>query len=64
MNKLFYGDNLKILRDRNYFPGKPIYLIYLDSPLNSNRNYNESFKDALGEDNPSPLQEKINSTEK
>ena len=45
-NTLFYGDNLKILRD--YIPDECIDLIYLDPPFNSNRNYNVLFKDESG----------------
>ncbi len=48
MNKLYYGDNLKILREH----GDPesIDLIYLDPPFNSNRGYNILFKDESGEE--------------
>lgn len=38
MNKLFYGDNLDVLR------GESVDLIYLDPPFNSNANYNVLFK--------------------
>lgn len=43
MNTLYYGDNLKILRD--YIKDESVDLIYLDPPFNSNRNYNVLFKD-------------------
>ena len=43
MNTLYYGDNLKILRD--YIKHDSVDLIYLDPPFNSNRNYNVLFKD-------------------
>ena len=46
MNKLYYGDNLTILRQ--YIPDESIDLIYLDPPFNSNRNYNILFKDESG----------------
>lgn len=46
MNKLFYGDNLTILRE--YIKDESIDLIYLDPPFNSNRNYNILFKDESG----------------
>ena len=36
-NKLYYGDNLDILRDRDYFPDECVDLIYLDPPFNSSR---------------------------
>ena len=48
MNTLYYGDNLKILQDRNYFPDACVDLIYLDPPFNSNRNYNVLFKNESG----------------
>lgn len=47
-NKLYYGDNLDILRSRAYFPDSSVDLIYLDPPFNSNRNYNVLFKDESG----------------
>jgi DNA modification methylase len=47
-NKLYYGDNLDILRDRSYFPNECVDLIYLDPPFNSSRNYNVLFKDESG----------------
>lgn len=37
-NKLYYGDNLQVLRD--YIPDKSIDLIYLDPPF-SRQDYNE-----------------------
>jgi DNA modification methylase len=46
MNTLYYGDNLKILRD--YVKNESVDLIYLDQPFNSNRNYNVLFKDESG----------------
>ncbi len=46
MNKLFYEDNLNILR--RYLKDESIDLIYLDPPFNSNRNYNVLFKDESG----------------
>lgn len=46
MNTLYYGDNLKILREK--IPSESIDLIYLDPPFNSNRNYNVLFKDESG----------------
>ena len=32
-NKLYYGDNLQVLRD--YIPDQSVDLIYLDPPFNS-----------------------------
>lgn len=45
-NRLFYGDNLPILRQ--YFPSESVDLIYLDPPFNSNRNYSAIFADESG----------------
>ena len=55
-NRLYYGDNLEILRSREYFPDECVDLIYLDPPFNSNRNYNVLFKAESGAavDMPSP----------
>ena len=41
MNKLYYGDNLDILRQR--VADESVDLVYLDPPFNSNRNYNVIF---------------------
>lgn len=46
MNTLYYGDNLKILRE--YVKDETVDLVYLDPPFNSNRNYNVLFKDESG----------------
>ena len=46
MNTLYYGDNLKILRD--YIKDESVDLMCLDPPFNSNRNYNVLFKDESG----------------
>jgi hypothetical protein len=37
-NKLYFGDNLKILRE--YVPEASVDLIYLDPPFNSSATYN------------------------
>ena len=42
MNTLYYGDNLKILRD--YIKDESVDLIYLDPPPNSNCIYDVLFK--------------------
>ena len=47
-NVLYYGDNLEILRNREYFPDNSIDLIYLDPPFNSNKSYNILFKENGG----------------
>ena len=46
-NKLFYGDNLDVLRDE--LASGSVDLIYLDPPFNSNANYNVLFKSKTGE---------------
>lgn len=46
-NTLYYGDNLKVLRE--HIPSESIDLIYLDPPFNSNRSYNVLFKDESGQ---------------
>jgi len=38
MNKLYYGDNLEVLRDK--MPDESVDLIYLDPPFQSEKNYN------------------------
>ena len=53
MNKLYYGDNLKILRD--YIKDESVDLIYLDPPFNSNRNYNVLFRNESGSDSESQI---------
>ena len=45
MNKLFYGDNLEVLRG---FSDGFVDLVYLDPPFNSNAGYNVLFKSAAG----------------
>ena len=54
MNRLFYGDNLEVLRDR--IPDESVDLVYLDPPFNSNRNYNVLFKQTAGAEAPSQIQ--------
>jgi site-specific DNA-methyltransferase (adenine-specific) len=46
MNTLYYGDNLKVLRE--HIADASVDLIYLDPPFNSNRSYNVLFKDESG----------------
>src|SRR3954465_6151348 len=41
-NRLFYGDNLAVLRES--IPDESVDLIYLDPPFNSNASYNVLFK--------------------
>jgi site-specific DNA-methyltransferase (adenine-specific) len=47
-NVLYYGDNLEILRNREYFEDTSIDLIYLDPPFNSKKDYNILFKENGG----------------
>ena len=46
MNRLYYGDNLDILRE--HIDDASVDLIYLDPPFNSNRSYNVLFREANG----------------
>lgn len=39
-NVLYFGDNLEILRNREYFPDEFINLVYLGPPFNSKKDYN------------------------
>ena len=48
-NTLYYGDNLPILRRKDYIPDNSIDLIYLDPPFNSKKDYNILFKEPTGE---------------
>jgi len=52
-NKLYYGDNLQILRE--YIQDESTDLIYLDPPFNSNRNYNVLFKNKDGLESESQI---------
>lgn len=46
MNQLYFGDNLKILRD--HIKDESVDLIYLDPPFNSKADYNILFKEPTG----------------
>ena len=46
MNKLYYGDNLNVLK--LHIPDDSIDLIYLDPPFNSNATYNVLFSEQNG----------------
>ncbi len=46
MNRLYYGDNLIVLRE--HFADTSVDLIYLDPPFNSQRGYNLLFKTPKG----------------
>jgi DNA modification methylase len=47
VNKLFYGDNLDVLRE--HVASESVDLVYLDPPFNSNANYNILFKSKTGD---------------
>lgn len=46
MNKLYYGDNLDVLR--RYIKDETVDLIYLDPPFNSNATYNVLYREQDG----------------
>lgn len=50
MNRLYYADNLTLMRER--MKTASVDLIYLDPPFNSNRNYNLLYGKATGVDVP------------
>ena len=54
MNKLFYGDNLNILRE--HVADESVDLIYLDPPFNSKANYNILFKEKGGDESSAQIQ--------
>ena len=54
VNKLYYGDNLEILR--KYISDESVDLIYLDPPFNSQRAYNVIFQDKTGKDAAAQIQ--------
>jgi site-specific DNA-methyltransferase (adenine-specific) len=45
-NKLYFGDNLYILRE--HVASENVDLIYLDPPFNSNATYNVLFQEKRG----------------
>lgn len=47
MNKLYFGDNLVVLRE--HIADESIDLVYLDPPFNSNKNYNILFDGPKGQ---------------
>jgi adenine specific DNA methylase Mod len=46
VNKLYFGDNLDVLRER--IQPESVDLVYLDPPFNSNASYNVLFKEPTG----------------
>ena len=55
-NVLYYGDNLEILKNRDYFPDECVDLIYLDPPFNSKKDYNILFKENGGVESEAQIQ--------
>ncbi|GAG41197.1 unnamed protein product, partial [marine sediment metagenome] len=55
-NVLYFGDNLEILRNRDYFPDECIDLVYLDPPFNSKKSYNILFKENGGVESEAQIQ--------
>ena len=53
-NKLYFGDNLAILRE--HVPDESVDLIYLDPPFNSNATYNVLFRESSGEGSAAQIQ--------
>ncbi len=49
-NRLYYGDNLDILRDHRKIKDESVDLCYIDPPFNSKRNYNQIYNNIGGED--------------
>jgi len=54
VRKLFYGDNLQVLRDR--ISDESVDLIYLDPPFNSNASYNILFREPTGQGSESQIE--------
>jgi len=52
-NKLYFGDNLNILRD--HVADESVDLIYLDPPFNSNASYDVLFKEKSGEESAAQI---------
>ena len=53
-NKLFYGDNLSVLRES--IADESVDLVYLDPPFNSNASYNVLFKSPSGEQSAAQIE--------
>jgi site-specific DNA-methyltransferase (adenine-specific) len=53
-NKLFYGDNLSVLRES--IATESVDLVYLDPPFNSNASYNVLFKAPSGEQSQAQIE--------
>ena len=55
-NRLYYGDNLEVLRNYEHFPPESVDLVYLDPPFNSARDYNVLFRDETGLDSDAQME--------
>lgn len=53
-NRLFYGDNLDVLRES--IADESVDLVYLDPPFNSNRAYSVLFREKSGDDSQAQLE--------
>lgn len=53
-NKLFFGDNLVVLR--HDIADESVDLVYLDPPFNSNATYNVLFKSPAGQQSPAQIE--------
>ncbi|MBE7555215.1 MAG: site-specific DNA-methyltransferase [Anaerolineales bacterium] len=53
MNRLYYGDNLTVLRE--HLTDESVDLIYLDPPFNSQRDYNLLFKTPKGHESDAQI---------
>ena len=53
-NTLYYGDNLRILRD--HIADESVDLVYLDPPFNSNATYNVLFRSPTGEQSQAQIE--------
>ena len=53
MNRLYFGDNLHVLRE--HIADASVDLIYLDPPFNSKRDYNLLFKTPKGHESDAQI---------
>lgn len=53
-NRLYYGDNLEVLRES--IATESVDLVYLDPPFNSNRAYSVLFKEKSGDDSQAQME--------
>ena len=54
MNRLFYGDNLNVLRE--HIRDESVDLIYLDPPFNSQSNYNVLYREPTGQQSKAQIE--------